>query len=68
MKVHSNDIIRGLDRLSEEGNHNAKIAAGALNELDYRMFEIQQCGVCFEDFCEATEIDEDELTEAMEGI
>jgi len=67
MRVDSNDILRGLDKLAEEGNHNAQIAAGALNQLDYRMYEIQQCGVCFEDFCEATKISEDELNEAMGG-
>jgi len=67
MKVNINDVLTGLNQLAEEGDINAKIVSGALGELDYRMFNIPYTDVNFEDFCESTGIDEDELSEAMKG-
>jgi|AntAceMinimDraft_9_1070365.scaffolds.fasta_scaffold514272_2 hypothetical protein len=71
MKVNINHVIKGLEVLEQQYNNessdNASIAVGALNQLDYRMYEIEQIGVDFEDFCEATKISEDELNEAMGG-
>jgi len=68
MKVNINDIIIGMLELKYRGElpQNATIALAALNQLDYRMYETEYTDVDFEYFCDAVEIDQDQLTEAME--
>ena len=70
MKVNINRVMKGLAWLelqyNNESSDNAKIALGALNELDYHIYEGKFTDVDFEDFCEAIGVDQDELREAME--
>ncbi len=62
-KVDINKIFNSLLWLSkQEGNHNAKIAVNALGELPAT---IQPIYLDFADFCEAIEIEEDDLINAM---
>ena len=66
-KENINDVLRGLNWLADEKeNDNARIVAGALNELDYHLYDSPWIHIDFANFCESTEIDQDDLREAMD--
>ena len=68
MKIDINAVFHGLGWLAEqEDNHNAGIAFNALGALPATLFSsIQPILIDFADFCEGIEVDEDDLTNAME--